>query len=292
MTHAPTPPARTRTLWACLRVPGLPVDVFARAWSAEAHARPFVVSSGGHYPRVVGANDAALAAGVRRDQLISAALALAPALALRERDAAAEAAALPTSPRTRSRSRRWSRSPLPRRSSPTSGPACRLFGGVRRLVGGLLEAVRAQGYDPALALAPTPAAALVLARAGRVAPVLSRAALPAALADVPLRWLDLTPRRATFSARRVIATFGDIAACRAPGSRGAWARRRRLRSIARSAACPTRACPMRRRRASPRACPCPRPRTMRRRWASRCSAWSRSFRNGSPHADSASRGSR
>ena len=44
--------------------------------------------------RVVAANAAARAAGIRRDQLVSAALALAPDVTLRERDLAAEEAAL------------------------------------------------------------------------------------------------------------------------------------------------------------------------------------------------------
>jgi protein ImuB len=92
------------------------------------------------------------------------------------------------------------------------GPSVRLFGGVRRLIGALLQAVRAQGYDPALALAPTPAAALVLARAGRLAPVLARSALPAALADVPLRWLDLEPAARDILSAAGVVTFGDLVA--------------------------------------------------------------------------------
>src|SRR5690349_17584796 len=79
--------------FACLLLPSLVLDVFARAHAAD-DTRPFVVSSGGHHPHVVAANDAAREAGIRRDQLISAALALAPDVALRERDVEAENAAL------------------------------------------------------------------------------------------------------------------------------------------------------------------------------------------------------
>jgi len=43
------------TLWACLLFPTLPLDVFARAQSPDDAHRPFVVGSGGHYPRVVAA---------------------------------------------------------------------------------------------------------------------------------------------------------------------------------------------------------------------------------------------
>ena len=48
-------------LWACLLLPSLPLDVFSRAIAPEHADRPFVVASGGHYPRVVAANRLGLA---------------------------------------------------------------------------------------------------------------------------------------------------------------------------------------------------------------------------------------
>src|SRR4051812_40083191 len=81
-------------LWACLLFPSLPLDVFARAQSPHDALCPFVVGSGGHYPRVVAANAAARMAGIRNDQLISSALALAPHLVLRDRDTQSEIRAL------------------------------------------------------------------------------------------------------------------------------------------------------------------------------------------------------
>ena len=81
-------------LWACLLFPSLPLDVFARAQSSSDAQRPFVVGSGGHYPRVVAANRVARDAGIRDEQLISGALALAPDLALRDRNDDAESHAL------------------------------------------------------------------------------------------------------------------------------------------------------------------------------------------------------
>ncbi|MFN2638376.1 MAG: hypothetical protein ABR585_15330 [Gemmatimonadaceae bacterium] len=50
-------------LWACALLPSLPLDVFQRAIAPDDVARPFVIASGGHYPRVVAANAAARAAG-------------------------------------------------------------------------------------------------------------------------------------------------------------------------------------------------------------------------------------
>ena len=81
-------------LWIAVLLPTLSLDVFARA-SADAHAaHPFVVGSGGHYPRVVAANETARAAGIVAGQLVSAALALAPDVAIRDRDVASEEATL------------------------------------------------------------------------------------------------------------------------------------------------------------------------------------------------------
>src|SRR5690242_2486669 len=80
-------------LWAAILLPSLPLDVFARTL-APTNDRPFVVGSGGHYPRVVAVNAAARTAGIRRDQLVSAAFALAPELMLCDRDEVAEREAL------------------------------------------------------------------------------------------------------------------------------------------------------------------------------------------------------
>jgi len=193
-------------------MPDLPVDVFARGWTEAAHAQPFVVSSGGHYPRVIGVNAAARHAGVRPDQLISAALALAPSLALRDRDCALEAAALAELATAALAFTPMVSLALPDAVLADIGPSLRLFGGLRPLVGRLLRAVRAHGYEPALGLAPTPSAALVLARAGGIAPVLDSAGLPGALSKVSLRWLDLEPAAREVLAAAGITTFGEIAA--------------------------------------------------------------------------------
>src|SRR5947207_12587682 len=81
-------------LWTCLLLPSLPLDIFARAQTPADEAKPFAVTTGGHYPRVVIANAAAASAGVCIGQLVSASLALAPDLVLRDRDPQAETAAL------------------------------------------------------------------------------------------------------------------------------------------------------------------------------------------------------
>ncbi len=54
------------------------LDVFARAQPLADAAKPFAIATGGRTPRIVSANAAAHAAGIRPEQLVSASLALAP----------------------------------------------------------------------------------------------------------------------------------------------------------------------------------------------------------------------
>jgi len=211
-TPAPTlnaerPTPNRSSMWACILLPSLSLDVFARTAAPEGSG-PFVVASGGHYPRVVAANASAHAAGIRRDQLISAALALAPGVAMRDRDAAAEEAALadvatallaftPTVS-------------LARPDAVLAGieGSVRLFGGLPRLLPQLLMQARSRGYGAAIALAPTPTAALLLARAGHPVPLADPAALQAALAPLPLAWLDFDADTLAHLTAAGITSFG------------------------------------------------------------------------------------
>src|SRR5258708_6013496 len=147
-------------LWACLIFPSLPLDIFSRAQSPDDAALPFVVSSGGHYPRIVAANAAAQEAGIRAGQLISAALAFAPELRSRDRDADAEARALALLAT-------WALTFTPSAglAPPNAvvaeiGSSLRLFSGLPQLAARLVSGAHALGYDAQLGLAPTPGAAL------------------------------------------------------------------------------------------------------------------------------------
>jgi len=152
-------------LWACLLLPSLPLDVFARAASPAEALMPFAVGSGGRTPRIVGANVAARAAGIRPGQLVSASLALAPDLLLRDRDPVAESAALAAVAS-------WATqfTPAVALAPPDAvlaeiGGSLRLFGGLPQLMARLARGVLDLGYAARFALAPTSAAALVFARA-------------------------------------------------------------------------------------------------------------------------------
>ena len=195
-------------LWISLLLPSLPLDVFARAISPEDAQHPFVVASGGHYPRVVAANAAARAAGIRRDQLVSAALALAPEVALRDRDVAAEEQALFEVATLVLAFTPAASVALPNAVVADIEGSVRLFGGLPQLLERLMHRVRSRGYDAQMAVAPTPTAALLLARAGTVTQVLDREALRAALAPLPLALLDFDPDTLVTLKAAGVTTFG------------------------------------------------------------------------------------
>jgi len=217
-------------LWACLRLPSLPLDVFARALDPT---RPFAITTGGHYPRIVAANAAALTAAVVPEQLVSATFALAPDIALRDRDPELESAAL-------ARVAAWATQFTPNVSlAPPDavlaeiGGSLRLFGGLPRLASELARGAHELGYSARLALAPTPLAALAFARDerdGSAATMANRSltggddgprALLAALAPLSLEHLDLAAEAVATLAAAGVTTFGQ--ACALP--RDALARR-------------------------------------------------------------------
>jgi protein ImuB len=199
-------------LWACLLLPSLPLDVFARAQAPSDATQPLVIGSGEHYPRVVAANAAARDAGIRDDQLVSSALALAPHLVLRDRDGDAEARAL-----AQLATFALTFTPMACLAPPNAvvadiGASIRLFGGLPRLVAHLAGGVHALGYANRLGLAPTPGAALLLARADHTYPIVEHARLPDVLAPLPLALVDLDDATRATLRDAGITTFGQAAA--------------------------------------------------------------------------------
>jgi protein ImuB len=232
-------------LWACLLLPSLSLDVFARAQSPADAAKPFAVATGGRTPRIVRANPCARNSGIHAGQLVSASLALSPDLVLRDRDLDAEVAALAAIAA-------WATqfTPAIALTPPDAvlveiGGSLRLFGGLPKLTARLSRGVRDLGYAAQLAFAPTPEAALVFARAGKREGTESRVRLdfsrssvsihPApgkiepdlfpdfsdALAPLPLSLADIDPSVIATLAAAGITTFGQ--ACALP--RAALARR-------------------------------------------------------------------
>jgi len=95
------------------------------------------------------------------------------------------------------------------------GGSLRLFDGLPKLTARLSRGVRDLGYAMRLALAPTPAAALLFARAkiGGTPPLSgTMASLPSALAPLPLSSLDADPAVAAMLAAAGVTTFGQACA--------------------------------------------------------------------------------
>lgn len=202
-------------LWACLLLSSLSLDVYARAQSPDDALKPFAVVTGGRTPRIVSANAGALDAGIRPEQLVSSSLALSPELVMRERDPTAEAAALAAVAT-------WSTqfTPAVSLAPPDAvlleiGGSLRLFGGLPKLKALLCSGVRELGYALRFTLAPTPAAALLLARADTIEQERSSvrvASLSKALAPLPLSLTDADPAVLATLATAGITTFGQACA--------------------------------------------------------------------------------
>ncbi len=191
-------------LWACLLLPWLPLDVFARGRSPADAAKPFAVTGGGRTPRIVGANAVARDAGVHSGQLVSASLVLSPDLVLRERDPAAESAALEAVAS-------WATqfTPAVALAPPDAvlaeiGGSLRLFGGLTRLTARLSRGAHDLGYAAQWAFAPTSGAALLFARAHK-----DPQASGAALDSLPLSLAEADAAAIETLAAAGITTFGQ-----------------------------------------------------------------------------------
>ena len=199
-------------LWACLLLPSLPLDVFARSQAPADAARPFAVTTGGHYPRIVAANAAALDAAIAPTQLVSASLVLAPDIVLRDRNHELERAAL-TGVAT------WATqfTPAVSLAPPDAvlaeiGSSLRLFGGLKRLTIELARGAHDLGYSSRLSLAPAPLAALLFARAECSVTAIRQSMLNDALAPLPLAHLDVAPDVLATLAAAGVTLFGQACA--------------------------------------------------------------------------------
>ncbi|MBS0321196.1 MAG: DNA polymerase Y family protein [Proteobacteria bacterium] len=207
-------------LWMAVLLPALPLEVFApgvardaaQAAGAGAPAAPFAVVTGDPQPVVLAPNRAAHAAGVRRGQRLSAALALAPAITFVVRDTAREAAALAAVATFVLRFTPHVSLVRPAALVADLAASLRLFGGFTRLAQGLADGIAARGLTARHAYAPTPLGALALARARHTAPVFDTATLWPLLAALPLAHFDADPAACELLAGSGITTYGEALA--------------------------------------------------------------------------------
>jgi len=184
------PEPRSRELWLCLHFPRFALEAVAPRGAAGPVA---VLDDSGR--TLIACDAVAERQGIYTGQGLNAALALCPGLVVHARDAAAEERLL-------TGLGRWLTqfTPLASLEPPDAVFAevrgsLRLFGGARALRQRVRETLAAQGLTPGIALAPTPRAALLAARAGLEVMVGSPAALPRLTARLPLaclRWPERT----------------------------------------------------------------------------------------------------
>jgi len=195
-------------LWLCLHLPDLSLEVFTRG--RDEDGAPLAVWHGrGSTQHILIVDAAAARLGLTPGMTLAAAHAVAGALLALQRDESLERAALEGVAAWAGRF-----TPLISLAPPRSlllevGSSLTLFGGLRTLRREVDNGARAQGHRPLLACAPTPLAAMLLARSGRGSDVTSTAALPGALADLPLSCLDLPPERLERLARMGVRRFGE-----------------------------------------------------------------------------------
>lgn len=195
-------------LWLCIHLPRLAAEVVARAGAVR---EPFAVVEGeGTRQVVAAASREAEGAGLFAGMALSAACALAPGLSVVRRDERSEAEAL-------SRLAAWAGrfTPVvclapPRELLLEVEGSVRLFGGLGNLARQVEEGVRGLGYAARIALAGTPLAATLLARAGTGARAAGARDLESALRGVPVECLDLSPETLSALESLGVRRFGEL----------------------------------------------------------------------------------
>jgi len=173
-------------LWSALLYPLLPLE--RQGTPDTGHPRAVTVRDGAR--RVVLVHDALAGGfGVQIGQSLKSALALLPELRITEFDEREQTAQLE---QLTLQALRWSSRVVTRPPDTVLVEvqgSLRLFGGLEALLARMRSDAALQGLTLRLGTAPTPAAAALLARAGRETAVRSARTLAAALADVPLEHL-------------------------------------------------------------------------------------------------------
>jgi len=196
-------------LWLCLWLPGLPLDALTGGEDG-GDAPACVVEGEGSAQRVVAVNAAAARRGLQAGLGLNAALALWPDVRLHTRQPAAEAALL-------EKLARWATqfTPVVSLEPPQALLAevrgsLGLFGGTAGLRQRALGDLRSRGLHAVAALAPTPRAALWLARAGLDRPVEMPGELPGLAARLPLACLDWPQATLSTLAALGLRTVADL----------------------------------------------------------------------------------
>lgn len=200
-------------LWSCLHFADFSLQLLTRTLPpAEDGARsaPIVVTTGGNQPRIISCDTAARAHGIAPGMTVSAAVALASDLIECPRDLACEQRALAGVAAWASQfSSMISLAPPDALLLELQG-SLRLLGGLRAALLRLDNGVHELGYSAAIATAPTPTAARLLARAGMSTTVTKLDALPQALGPLPIALLDQPAETVHMLELMGVRTVGEV----------------------------------------------------------------------------------
>src|SRR5262245_26985986 len=186
-------------LWVCLHFPALPLETLSRADSGTA---ALAIATGSTRPRIVAANPSARSQGITVGMSVSAALALVPGLIVQPRSPCMEAQSL-------NEIALWALQFSPLLSLPSAdavllevGAGLSLFDGLDALLENLRAGLEKLGFTAAISTAPTPTAALMLARADQPHPITDVWLLDQELACLSVNTL--------VSDENMLATFADL----------------------------------------------------------------------------------
>ncbi len=199
-----------RQLWLALRFTGLSLVAASPASRRAAPGAAVVVVDAGTPTLVTAVNAAASRAGIHPGLKLAAAHALAPGLEVLEQQPAEEAREL-------QRLARWaigltpfvSLEPPDQLLLEVQG-SLSLFGGTAALIERARAGLNAEGHAVALALAPTPRAAIWFARAAPGTVIDSPARLAGELARLPLGAMAWSARTLEDTARLGLTTLGEL----------------------------------------------------------------------------------
>jgi protein ImuB len=190
----------------CLFFPRLSLEALA----AEVDARPWAVIDEAQGKQIVrAASQPARAMGVETGMTLTAAYALCPGLETEQRDHTAEQACL-TDLADGAMQYSSMVSLEPQALLLETGASLKLFGGLQALWARVEDDLRQQPYGVDMAVAPTPQAALLLARCGMQARITESAALRAELGKLPLAVLPVTQKQANLLGKMGLRKLHDL----------------------------------------------------------------------------------
>ena len=196
-------------LWACLHFSDFSLQLWLQGWRDPG---PAIITTGGNRPQVLSCNPPARSHGIAPGMTVSAAVALAPDLIQRPRDLLAEQQALERVAAWAGQFTSMVNLALPDALLLEIQGSLRLFGGLRSLLLHLSAGLADLGYTAAIAAAPTPTGARLLARAGMGTVVTDNAGLAPALAELPLVLLDQPEETIRMLAVMGVRTLGECLA--------------------------------------------------------------------------------